>query len=183
MPDHPQAVFAIERPIPRLLAVYAVRALLMGPLFPVAIFPLYFRYHTMRYRFDDTGIVMSWGVLFHRETTIAYARIQDIHLTSNVVERWLGLARIQIQTASGSAHAEMVLEGLPDSGRIRDFLYARMRGVRTAPAAVAPPAAAGEAVGADSAAVAAALHETAQELRAVRELLAARLGTGGGDGR
>ena len=55
---------------------------------------------------------MRWGILFRREITLTYARIQDIHLTSNLVERWLRLARIQIQTASASASAEMTLEGL-----------------------------------------------------------------------
>ena len=28
---------------------------------------LYFRYHTMRFRFDREGIAMSWGLLFRRE--------------------------------------------------------------------------------------------------------------------
>ena len=37
---------------------------------------------------------MSWGILFRREVIIQFARIQDIHLRSNVVERWLGLGRI-----------------------------------------------------------------------------------------
>ena len=73
---------------------------------------------------------MRWGVLFRREISLTYSRIQDIHLSSNFVERWLGLAKIQVQTASGSASAEMTIEGLRDFGGVRDFLYARMRGAR-----------------------------------------------------
>jgi putative membrane protein len=42
-----------------------------------------------------------------------YARIQDIHLRSNAMERWLGLARIEIQTASGSSNAGMTLQRRP----------------------------------------------------------------------
>src|SRR5688572_10027080 len=84
----------------------------------------------MRYQFTDEGISMSWGILFRREVIINYARIQDIHLRSNVVERWLGLAKILVQTASGSAAAEMTLEGLTNADEVRDFLYARMRGVK-----------------------------------------------------
>jgi putative membrane protein len=179
----PHAVFGLTRPQPKLLVQYILRALAMGPLFPAAVFPLYFRYHTMRYRFDDAGIVMSWGIIFHREITITYARIQDIHLTSNLLERWLGLARIQIQTAAGSAKAEMVLEGLPEPGRIRDFLYSRMRGVRPGRPATAPTAEAGAAGAAGRDAVAAALLEAAGELRAVRELLERRAAREGGDGR
>jgi putative membrane protein len=57
----------------------------------------------MRYRFDTDGIHMRWGIVFRREVLLNYSRIQDIHLRSNLIERWLGLARIEIQTASGSA--------------------------------------------------------------------------------
>ena len=44
------------------------------------------------------------------------------------MERWLGLARIAIQTASGSGGAEMTIEGLLQFEAVRDFLYSRMRG-------------------------------------------------------
>ena len=40
----------------------------------------WFRYHTMRYRFDAEGVSMSWGILFRREVLLNYSRIQDIHL-------------------------------------------------------------------------------------------------------
>jgi putative membrane protein len=73
---------------------------------------------------------MSWGILFRREINLTYARIQDIHLRSNVVERWLDLARVEVQTASGSSTAEMTLEGLLEFEAIRDYLYTRMRGAR-----------------------------------------------------
>ena len=43
------------------------------------------------------------------------------------MERWLGLARIQIQTASGTAGAEMTVEGLLEHEEIRDWLYRQMR--------------------------------------------------------
>jgi len=121
-------VFRIERPAPALMKYYLLVCLLTGPLFPILIIPSYFRYHTLRYRFDREGISMRWGILFRREINLTYTRIQDIHLTSNLVERWLGLARIQVQTASGSSSAEMTIEGLHEFERVRDFLYARMRG-------------------------------------------------------
>jgi uncharacterized membrane protein YdbT with pleckstrin-like domain len=110
------------------MTYYVLTCLLSGPLFPILIVPAFFRYHTMRYRFDADGISMRWGILFRREVNLTYARVQDIHLTSNLVERWLGLAKIQIQTASGSSTAEMTLEGLENYETVRDFLYARMRG-------------------------------------------------------
>ncbi|CAN5871175.1 hypothetical protein BH23GEM9_BH23GEM9_28690 [soil metagenome] len=118
------------RPDRKLLHYYALQSLLAGPFFFFVLAPLYFRFRSLRYEIDDEGISMRWGILFRREVTLAYARIQDIHLTSNVVERWLGLARIQVQTASGNASAEMTVEGIPGVDVMRDFLYARMRGAR-----------------------------------------------------
>jgi putative membrane protein len=171
----------IERPDGKLMTYYVITCLFTGPLFPILILPAYFRYHTMRYRFDEEGISMRWGVLFRHEIILNYARIQDIHLSSNLLERWLGLARIQIQTASGSAGAEMTLEGLLEFEAIRDFLYSRMRGRKDTHAPRA--AAAGDAAattraagGLNSEAVTAlteVLRETASELRQIRELLAA----------
>lgn len=165
------AIFAIQRPHPRLLTYYLLVAAVIPPLFPFLAVPLFFRYHTMRYRFSDEGISMKWGILFRREVIIQYARIQDIHLRSNVVERWLGLARVLVQTASGNSAAEMTLEGLQEFEAVRDFLYARMRGVkdRTTPAASAGAA----GTGADKA-LTDALREVAAELRLTRAALEAR---------
>lgn len=161
-------VYAIERPDPALFRYYVLTSLLLGPLFFLILIPLYFRYHTMRYRFDRDGISMRWGILFRREINLTYARIQDIHLTSNFVERWLGLARIQIQTASGNAGAEMTIEGIPQFEMLRDYLYTRMRGVTSAPAKEG-------AIDAHSDGLAATLDEIASEMREVRRLLAAIL--------
>ncbi len=119
---------SIERPHPRLLTYYLITSLVAGPGFPFLLAYRLARYHTLRYRFDEDGVSMSWGALFHREVYLTYSRIQDIHLASGIVERYLGLARIQIQTASGKAAAEMTLEGLLEFERVRDFLYTRMHG-------------------------------------------------------
>jgi putative membrane protein len=117
-------VFAIERPHPQLLKLYLIRAVLTGPGFIVLMPLLFFRYETMRFRFDAEGVHMRWGILFRRQINLTYARIQDIHLTSGLIQRWLGLADIRIQTASGSAGAEMTIEGLLEFEAVRDFLYA-----------------------------------------------------------
>jgi putative membrane protein len=168
-------IFAIERPAPNLFTYYLVSSFVLGPLFFVLLIPLYFRYHTLRYRFDEEGISMRWGILFRREINLTYARIQDIHLRSNFVERWLNLAGIEVQTASGSSGAEMTLEGLLEFEAIRDYLYTRMRGSKD-PRRTAMRAPAGTA-GVDTAAMqelALTLREVAAELRSLREALAGR---------
>src|SRR5690349_6832482 len=166
---------AIERPDKALWTYYLLSCLVFPPLLVIMGPYLYFRFHTMRYKFTDDGISMSWGILFRREIIVNYARIQDIHLKSNFVERWLGLARILVQTASGSSSAEMTIEGIKEFEALRDFLYARMRGVKDTPHhSPAAPASGAVPAGTDTGELVAALRETAAELRAVRETLAAR---------
>jgi len=161
----PANIAAIERPREALMQWYFCKALATTIAFPLTILLLYFRYHTMRYKFDAEGIHMSWGILVRHEVMLNYSRIQDIHLHSNVIERWLGLARIEIQTAAGGSGDEMTLEGLADPEGMRDFLYSRMRGARDAHPQ-APPAAADPLEG--------VLLEIAAELRAVRQLIEER---------
>ena len=120
----------ITRPDRALMKYYLIVALLTGPGFFLAILPLFFKYETLRYRFDDEGVSMSWGILFRREIYLTYRRIQDIHLTRNLLQRWLGLATVSVQTASGSAGPGMSIEGVLHADQLRDFLYAKMRGAR-----------------------------------------------------
>ncbi|MBF5046031.1 PH domain-containing protein [Aggregicoccus sp. 17bor-14] len=160
------------RPDPKLLKYYFFTALLAGPAFPVAMLVLYFRYHTLRYDVDAEGLTMRWGILFRREVSLTYARLQDIHLTSNVVERYLGLAKVQLQTASSSAQAEMNIEGLTFFEPMRDFLYARMRGAREEHGPHAPPGAPALPAAVQEAPLAQVLREVAAEVRSLRAELA-----------
>ena len=169
-------ILSIERPDKALWTYYLLRCLVIPPLFPMVVLLAYFRYHTMRYTFNEEGISMRWGIFFRREIILNYARIQDIHLRSNVIERWLGLARILIQTASGSASAEMTLEGLKQFEAVRDFLYSRMRGVKDAahrqPALPLDSRALASALdGATVSELTATLREVTRELRALHEAL------------
>jgi uncharacterized protein len=129
----PPQIVSLERPCPALWKYYVITAVLTGPAIIITLPLLFFRYYTLRYRFDDEGIHMRVGILFRREVNLTYARIQDIHLRSNFIQRWLGLANVQIQTASGSTGAELVIEGFKEYEAIRDFLYTRMRGYQAQP--------------------------------------------------
>lgn len=127
------AIRAIRRPHPNLLWLYVLKAAATLFAFPVVFPPLFFRYHTLQYTFDEEGISASWGILFKREVYLTYKRIQDIHVRRNLIERWMGIGRVEIQTASGSGSAELSLEGMEHYAAIRDYLYRHMRGTaRTA---------------------------------------------------
>ena len=175
-----QQIFSLERPDPALWRLYVIHAVLTGPGILFMLPLLYFRYRTLRYRFDEEGIHMRVGVLFRREVNLTYARIQDIHLRSGFIQRWLGLADIQIQTASGSAGAELVIEGFKEFEAIRDFLYTRMRGNQKQPASsadvttrAAPGLSAGGSADGDEEMVALLLN-IRDELRRTRELIEQR---------
>ncbi len=101
------AAIGLRRPHKNLLVYYFLHSLLLGPFFPMLFVPRLFKYRSLRYHLDGAGLAAEWGILFRHEISLSYSRIQDIHLASNLLERWLGLARIQIQTASGSSGAKL----------------------------------------------------------------------------
>jgi uncharacterized membrane protein YdbT with pleckstrin-like domain len=177
---HSNAVLqGVRRPVPALMNYYALESLLAGPGIIIMLPYRFFRYKTLHYVFDSEGLTVRWGLLFRREVSLTYARIQDIHLVSNVFERWLGLGRVQIQTASGQSSAEVTIEGLPDFEAVRDELYRRMRGARgqhTTNALQTGKAAVAIAPSSDQSDIVAALNDAVAELRALREEIAMKRG-------
>lgn len=121
-------IFALTRPDNNLLPLFIIYAVMSTVAFPLTMPYLYFRFRTLRYRFDNEGLAVSYGLLWRRESYLTYARIQDIHVTRNLFERWLGIGTVKIQTASGSAQAEEEITGIRQFNQVRNFLYARMRG-------------------------------------------------------
>lgn len=166
----------MTRPAPALMKYYIIVSLLTGPGFFLLILPLFFKYETLRYRFDDEGISMSWGLLWRREVYLTYRRIQDIHLTRNLLQRWLGLATVSVQTASGAATPEMSIEGVLEADALRDYLYTKMRGAREPGAA---PTTTVDAATAPATTPAAEHDELLSLLCEIRDLLKARLANGG----
>jgi uncharacterized protein len=158
-------IFALTRPDDNLLTLYLIYSLLTLAAFPFVFLPLYFRFKTLRYRFDDRGVAVSYGLLWRREAYLTYARIQDIHVSRNIIERWLGLGSVEIQTAAGSASSAETIAGVRRYDDIRNFLYARMRGHHP----VSTPQASGGAQLPDT--LLAAIRD---ELRAIRTTLESR---------
>lgn len=160
-------VHVITRPEPALLWMYVISALALLCAAPVALVPLYFRYHTLWYRFDATGVSMGYGILFRREMQLTYARMQDIHLSQNILERWLGIGTVTVQTAGSGAGGNLAIVGVKDFNAIRDYLYAKMRGVRAEGHDVAAPGA--ESTDALLVEIRDALTDTAKALAAKKE--------------
>lgn len=155
------------RPDPMLLRYYLLLSLLSLLAFPFVFVPLYLRYRTLSYRFDERGVSASWGVLNRKEVVLTYRRVQDIHVTRNLLQRWLGLAVVGLQTASGSAGPGITIEGVRDPEQLRDHLYRQMRGAN---AGAGPDRPGGAPVIGDGsqAEVLALLREIRDDLRQVR---------------
>jgi len=128
---HPQAIpdhiVNVKRPCPELMNYYVLKALATTVAAPLTLLLLFFRFHTMRYRFDAEGIHMRWGILMRHEIMLNYSRIQDIQLKSNVVERWLGLGipkrrpRTPVTAGHGKVHFHSQPSGsLDDMGKVAD---------------------------------------------------------------
>ncbi len=161
------------RPIPALLTYYAIVSCFGLVFFPFVFLPLFCKYRSLRYKFDDEGISMSWGILFKREVYLTYRRVQDIHVSRGIIQRQFGLATVSVQTASGSIGAQMSIEGIGDPEGLRDYLYSKMRGgVRDAgmdepSQAQAPAAGNGEAANGDEALV--LLRQILEEVKTLRQ--------------
>ena len=164
------AIRSITRPHPNLLTLYFLQAAITLIGFPFVFVPLFFKYHTLRYKFDDEGISAAWGILFKREIHLTYRRIQDIHVSRNLIERWLGIGKVEIQTASGSASAELSIEGMEHYAAVRDFLYGKMRGTgageRARVSSTTAPAVAG-----DDTEIVALLRAIKDDVEGVRQAL------------
>jgi uncharacterized membrane protein YdbT with pleckstrin-like domain len=167
MTSEPFDFMAFKRPVKALASYYLLISLFALPAFPIVWLVRMCKYWTLEYDFDEEGISMKWGVLWRREIHLTYRRIQDIHLTRNVLQRWMSLANVSVQTAGGSSGPEMVIEGAPDPEALRDALYSRMRGSGEHVAEGEEPTGSGEAAEAEESAVIELLLE-------IRDLLKAR---------
>lgn len=176
----PDVIRQLSRPDPALWKYYIIQSIFTGPGIIATLPYLYFRYHTLHYRFDEEGIHMKVGILFRREINLTYARIQDIHLRSGLLQRWLGLANVQVQTASGSSGPELTIEGFKQFEVIRDFLYTRMRGYQKTPARTESQPTGGpnqSGAAADANEVLSLLTGIRDELRRTRELVESQTST------
>ncbi|HZU98724.1 MAG TPA: PH domain-containing protein [Planctomycetota bacterium] len=118
--------------------VLAIASLGFLVVYAIVALALYVRFRTLRYRWDEDGVTRIWGLLFRRESFVAYKRIQDAQVTQGIVERAFGIGTVAIQTASATQGAAETIEGMREFKLIREFLYERMRGVSAVPAATGP---------------------------------------------
>ncbi|WP_098243982.1 PH domain-containing protein [Streptomyces formicae] len=121
--------------VPMAVAVGVLLGLFAGPLWALfALLPLAFvawgwpmlgrNWRSWRYAERADDLLISRGVLWREETIVPYGRMQLVEVTSGPVERYFGLAGVQLHTAAAATDAR--IPGLlpEEAERLRDRLTA-----------------------------------------------------------
>jgi membrane protein YdbS with pleckstrin-like domain len=108
-----------------LLGVLAAAALFCLALGKSIFWPP-FSWRAYGYALRENEVLVRSGVLFRRWTSIPFQRIQHLDTRQGPIERMLGLARLQIYTASGMS-ADGSIPGLAQGTAegLRDLLSKR----------------------------------------------------------
>ena len=84
----------------------ALAGLIVG--LPQAIVSI--RYRHWRYGMTHDALILEYGVWTRRQSTTPYFRVQNVDVSQGPLERWLGLKRLTIKTAS--AFTDATIPGL-----------------------------------------------------------------------
>lgn len=68
------------------------------------------RYRHWRYGMGDNVLILEYGVWTRRQSMTPYFRVQNVDISQGPLERWLGLKRLTIKTAS--AFTDATIPGL-----------------------------------------------------------------------
>jgi len=125
-----------------------------------------FYYRSLSYEIGDEQVIVRQGVLTRAVKHVPYRTVTNITVKRGLLDRWLGLGTLEIQTAgmSGTQQAEQSLAGLTDPQQVYDRVVAQLGRFR---GGMAPTQAGAEATGSTDETLAALLAE----VRAIREAL------------
>lgn len=138
------ALLALARPIQagpsgsRYIAA-ALMALLMTAFLVSAIFTFLqqrMNYELRWYVVTDRCLRVRSGILNVHEITTTFANIQEVRLSAGPLQKLLGLADVEVQSAGGgsgkgSSDSHVArFEGVDNAPEIRDFILARLRHYR-----------------------------------------------------
>jgi uncharacterized protein len=83
------------------------------------------RYRRWRWQLTPLAIELRYGVLVRRHEAVPYFRVQQIDVTQGPLDRLLGLATLQVTTASASGSAALPGIVASEAPAIRADLLAR----------------------------------------------------------
>ena len=115
-----------------------IGAVLIAPILLIAIV----RYATFTYRIDQSELSIRHGLLSRTERHVPLDRIQDLRLEQDLLQRWLGVGTLHVDTAGGEgADVTLAVISRQEAERLR-ALFALRPSRATAPASSAEPASA-----------------------------------------
>jgi putative membrane protein len=90
----------------------------------------YARFKRYRYDLTDDTFDIHSGVLSRRDREIPYERIQNVDISQNIVQRFLDIAEVRLETAGGSGtEAQLRYVSSAEATRLQEELSRRKRGV------------------------------------------------------
>lgn len=126
---------------PAFIAVFSVARrnvgglLLAGFIFIPTIIHSIVRYLSLRYRIEDSELIVTEGIFFQRNRTVPVSRIQNINLVQNVLHRIFNVAEVRIETASGTEpEATLRVLSVVEVERLRDSIFQQRKLVQQADA-------------------------------------------------
>ena len=118
------------------LALTAVAVGVFVASIPITYFLQRLNYEMRWYIVTDRSLRIRSGVVWLQEMTMTFANVQGIRLNANPIERFLGLANVEVQSAGGGgSHASGTgasghmaqFEGVDKAPVIRDLIVERLR--------------------------------------------------------
>ena len=83
------------------------------------------RYRSWGYCERDEDLLVRRGVMFERLSVVPYGRMQTVEVTAGPLERSLGLASVQLHTASAASDARIPGLDRSTAAALRDRLVGR----------------------------------------------------------
>ena len=104
---------------------------------PITFVAITLDYENRWYLLSDRSLRIREGVYSVKEQTLTFANIQNLSLKQGPIQRWLGIADLEVHTAGGGSKAEDEwestsdhtgrLRGVANGEELRDRILARVR--------------------------------------------------------
>ena len=148
--------------------VFIVQAIIDVVWWTPAMFLIGPYYRSLSYEIQDDEVIVRAGIWTKSVKHVPYRTVTNLTIRRGILDRWLGLGTLRIQTAgmSGQTGAEESLVGLTNVQEVYEIVVTELRRFR---GSMAPTAA--EVEGEPAVASADALSAILAEVRAIRQAL------------
>jgi len=107
---------------------YLAPSALLVIVVPLRIWYVAAAYRSWRYRFGPDALHLEHGVFWRASSSMPYHRLQQVDVAQGPVERWLGMATVQLRSAAATTDAVIPGIAADDVDRIRQLLLQRAGG-------------------------------------------------------